>query len=174
MRIWFTLIHKLLSSCWKDNILIPFNTWANNSLCVNKWILISSFLYSSCSYSSNMSCDNTDYVVTMLQNEQLRNLGLIPGRGKRYSFVQSIHTNSGATQPPTQCIRGELFLGDGGMGDHSPPPRAEGMKEWSHTSNTPLAFMDYVGTTLLHCTIKRNLIFSLPKHVIWTVFLLCQ
>jgi len=52
----------------------------------------------------------------MLQNGQLWNLGLIPGRGKRFSFVQSIHTNSGATKPSTQCILGEFFLGVGGYG----------------------------------------------------------
>ena len=109
MHISFTLIHKLLLSCLKDNILISFNTWAKNSVWVNKWTVILSFLYSSCSYSSNTSWDSIDYVVTMLPNGQLRNLGLIPGRGKRFSFVQSIHTNSGATQPSTQRILGDLF-----------------------------------------------------------------
>jgi hypothetical protein len=109
----------------------------------------------------------------MLENGQLRNLGLIPGWGKRFSFVQSIHTKSGANQPFTQCIPGALFpTGWGGLGYHSPPPRAESMKECSYTSNTPHAFMGYVGTTLLHYSTECTLIFSLPPHIIYTYFLL--
>jgi hypothetical protein len=67
---------------------------------------------------------------------------------------------------------GDLFPrggGGGGLGYHS-PPSAEGMNDWSYTSNIPHAFMGYVGTTLLHCSIKSTLIFSLPPHIIETFY----
>jgi hypothetical protein len=71
------------------------------------------------------------------------NWGLIPGKGKRFSFLRNVQTGSGPTQPPIQWVPGLFPLGvkwQGPETDHSPPSGAKvknggPVRLLSHTSS---------------------------------------
>jgi len=72
----------------------------------------------------------------------LRNLGLIPGWGQQFFFLQSTQTNSVVHPASNQWITGN-FTGkkmDGGMNDNSIPFSAEFKNKWNYIFNPPTPY----------------------------------
>jgi hypothetical protein len=83
------------------------------------------------------------------------------------------------TQPPIQCIPGDLFLGvkrPGRESDHSPPSSAEVKNTWSYTSASQYVFMAWCsvkaqGQCYL-CLYLYTLYLLIQRHCYWTNFIL--
>jgi len=58
--------------------------------------------------------------------------GLNPGRGDRFTLLQTVQTSSGDTQPPIQKLPGFCLGGTGAGGDvdYLPPYNAKVKNEW--------------------------------------------
>jgi hypothetical protein len=67
-----------------------------------------------------------------------------PAETQDFSFLQSVQTGSGDTQPPIQWIKTALSLKGnqpGSEADHSPPSNDKFKNELSYTSILPNEFM---------------------------------